>query len=525
MERLLMGARRQDDVEEKRGQMLRHHLSLGRTRRLLSLTALLLSATLVPSGPASALPGLAPGGERVVYVTNSETTDISRFVVDVSAGRPVLTGDRVVAGPGVRQMAFTPDARVAYAANAGDDEVGTISAYTVGPQGRLTPQATVETGGDTPLGIVVTPGGHFLYVAHVFSKSVAGFTIAPDGRLSPLRGSPTQTSVANPRGLAVTPDGRFLYVGHGDPGPDRLTSVGAISTFAIKGGGTLTEVRSPIRLGRFCGAMTITPDGRHLYLTCSDTSQIYGFSIGSDGALTALPRSPYAVSTFPEGIITSPDGRFVYVASPAPGAGNTPLGDGAVSGFSVGADGALTPVKGSPVPAGIGPVGITTSPDGRFLYASTGDPNDDNPDDGFDGALSAFGLGADGTMRPLPGSPFTTGGVDPAYGSAAVLPDQGPVAGFAARVIAGRSVAFDASASTDPDGRVARYHWDFGDGTSLTTADPRITHLYPRAGTFRATLAVTDNEGCSTVVISTGQAVLCNGTPAATTARDIVLQR
>ncbi|MEV4893702.1 PKD domain-containing protein [Nonomuraea sp. NPDC055795] len=457
-----------------------------------------------------------------MYVTNSDTSDISRFVIDASTGRPVLVGDRVAAGPGVRQMAFTPDARAAYAANAGDD---TISAYAVGPQGRLTPQATVETGGDAPLGIVVTPGGHFLYVAHVFSKSVGGFTIAPDGRLSPLRGSPTETSVANPRGLAVTPDGRFLYAGHGDPGPDRLASVGAISTFAIKGDGTLAEVKSPIRLGRFCGAMSIPPDGRHLYLTCSDTSEVYGFAIGSDGALTALPRSPYAVSTFPEGITASPDGRFVYVASPAPGAGNTPPGDGAVSGFSVGADGALTPVKGSPVPAGIGPVGITTLPDGRFLYASTGDPDDDNPDDGFDGALSAFGLGAAGTMRTLPGSPFTTGGVEPAYGSTAVLPDQGPVAGFAARIGAGRSVAFDASASTDPDGRVARYRWDFGDGTSLTTADPRITHLYPRAGTFRATLVVTDNEGCSTVLISTGQAVLCNGTPAATTTRDIVIQR
>jgi hypothetical protein len=59
-------------------------------------------------------------------------------------------------------------------------------------------------------------------------------------------------------------------------------------------------------------------------------------------------------------------------------------------------------------------------------------------------------------------------------------------------------VTFDASASTDADGHVARYHWDFGDGTTQTTADPRTTHVYPRAGTFRATLTVTDNEGCST---------------------------
>jgi PKD repeat protein len=85
-------------------------------------------------------------------------------------------------------------------------------------------------------------------------------------------------------------------------------------------------------------------------------------------------------------------------------------------------------------------------------------------------------------------------------------------------------VTFDASAPTDADGRVARYHWDFGDGTTQTTADHRTTHFYPRAGTFRATLIVTDNEGCSTAMISTGPAVLRNGTGAATPTHDIVVR-
>ncbi|GAA0911188.1 hypothetical protein GCM10009558_112040 [Virgisporangium aurantiacum] len=82
----------------------------------------------------------------------------------------------------------------------------------------------------------------------------------------------------------------------------------------------------------------------------------------------------------------------------------------------------------------------------------------------------------------------------------------------------------DASGSTDPDGTVARYRWDFGDGTTLTTAGPRATHVYPRAGTFRVTLVVTDNEGCSTTLVATGQAVLCNGTAAATTTQAVVVR-
>jgi 6-phosphogluconolactonase (cycloisomerase 2 family) len=469
----------------------------------------LATSLVVTSGSAGAEPPAAAAGTRPVYVTNADVTDdISTFTVDLGTGRPVLTGDLVDAGPGVRQMAFTPDARMAYAANS--DAKGTISVYTVGPRGRLIPAGTVETGGDTPLGITVTPNGHTLYVAHVFSSTVAVFTIASDGSLTLRETVPT--SVDNPRGLAMTPDGRFLYVGHGDPGPDRDKSVGAITAFAINPDGTLNQVGSPVRVGRFDGDLAVTPDGRRVYLISQDTDQIFGFAIRAGGELAALPGSPYLVSSFPEGIAISPDGRFVYTASV--GAGGHGVGPGAVSGFAIAIDGSLTQVPGSPIAAGLFPVGITIVPNGRFVYVSGGDAT---------GELSAFQIGPAGRLLPLADKPFDTGGVGPAYGSASVLPNQGPAANFATRVD-GRTVNFDASGSTDPDGSVARYRWDFGDGTTLSTADPRTTHIYPRAGTFRATLVVTDNEGCSTALVATGRAVLCNGTAAATTTYDIVVR-
>ncbi|GIJ57534.1 beta-propeller fold lactonase family protein [Virgisporangium aurantiacum] len=483
--------------------------------RILAGVSLLATGVVATSGtagaePTAALP-VAPAPARPVYVTNSDTPSISTFAVDVDTGRPTLADASVKAREGVRQLAFTSDGRRAWAANA--DEIGTISAYTVGAGGRLAPAGTVYTGGDTPLGIVVTPRGHTLYVAHVVSNTVTAFTINPDGSLTPI--DTEATAVANPRGLALTPDGRYLYAGHGDPGPGRDTSVGAITTFAVNRDGSLTAVGAPIRVGRFCGAITVTPDGRRLYLVCQDTDGIVGFAIGSTGQLTPLPGSPYPVADCPEGITTSPDGRFVYVASPG-GACPTGEGPGAVSAFAAGSDGALTELPGSPIPAGDFPfpVGITTMPNGRFVFTSGGDDS---------GLLGAFGVGTAGTLLPFADSPFETGGEGPAYNSAAVLPNQGPVAAFATRV-AGRSVTVDASGSTDPDGTVARYRWDFGDGTTLTTAGPRATHVYPRAGTFRVTLVVTDNEGCSTTLVATGQAVLCNGTAAATTTQAVVVR-
>jgi 6-phosphogluconolactonase (cycloisomerase 2 family) len=132
-----------------------------------------------------------------VYVTNADSANISTFTVEPTTGHPVLTGELVKAGAGVRQMVFTPDARVAYASNSDD---GTVSAYTVGPQGLLTrlpgDAGTVATGGDTPLGLAVTPHGHTLYIAHVFSNSLAAFTIASDGSLTPF-GTMTTTVTDN----------------------------------------------------------------------------------------------------------------------------------------------------------------------------------------------------------------------------------------------------------------------------------------------------------------------------------------
>ena len=54
-------------------------------------------------------------------------------------------------------------------------------------------------------------------------------------------------------------------------------------------------------------------------------------------------------------------------------------------------------------------------------------------------------------------------------------------------------VAFDGSASSDPDGTVVSYDWTFGDGGTASGAKP--THAYATAGTFTVALTVTDDTG------------------------------
>jgi subtilisin len=50
---------------------------------------------------------------------------------------------------------------------------------------------------------------------------------------------------------------------------------------------------------------------------------------------------------------------------------------------------------------------------------------------------------------------------------------------------------FDGSGSSDTDGSISSYAWDFGDGTSATGAT--ASHDYGAAGTYPVTLTVTDN--------------------------------
>jgi len=68
-------------------------------------------------------------------------------------------------------------------------------------------------------------------------------------------------------------------------------------------------------------------------------------------------------------------------------------------------------------------------------------------------------------------------------------------------IYVGVSVTFDGSGSTDADGSIASYAWDFGDGSTGTGV--QASHVFIAKGTFPVQLTVVDNDGLSNETIRT----------------------
>jgi YVTN family beta-propeller protein len=427
-----------------------------------------------------------------------------------------------LAGVAMLASVQTASARRAVVVNR---ESGTVTLFDTGTGALINP--TIETGGGAnaePFGVAITPNGSTAYVTNSegtvgksvsiinmlagatggqiapFDPGTVGVGITPDGRRAYIASreaatvsavdTGTNTLIGSPievgtelesldRGVAITPDGQHVYVARFG---DDLVSMIDTETNLVIG--------APIPAGEGPRAMAITPDGRRLYVT----DNISGAVTVIDTATNTVIGAPIPVGLEPRGIAITPDGSRAYVAN---------QGSETVSVI----DTATNTVIGAPIPV-MDPLGVAITPDGSRVLVGSGLAAPNNLITPISTATNAAGQS------------FHSGGDAPA--EIAVVPNQPPKAAFGATHKSKKPTveSFDGSGSSDPDGTVARFEWSFGDGQSLAGGGPAATHTY-RPGKYTATLTVTDNEGCSTKFIYTGQTAYCTGSAVATVAHTV----
>jgi 6-phosphogluconolactonase (cycloisomerase 2 family) len=218
-----------------------------------------------------------------------------------------------------------------------------------------------------PVGMATDPQGKFLYVANVGDIDELAIN-STTGALTAISGSPVR-GVANGDYLTIDPPGLFLFA-------DGLNGISALAVDANTG--ALTEVAGspfPFPATNFAGqspsALVVDSTGSFLYVVvfepqeggAPELSYVAGYSIdATSGALTQVPNTPFFGNTPNSGLSggIGTAGSFLYVGS---GLG--------IYAFSIASGtGVLTQISGSPFGAGIAPLSLTATSDGKFLYAA-----------------------------------------------------------------------------------------------------------------------------------------------------------
>lgn len=228
---------------------------------------------------------------------------------------------------------------------------GTVSA--VDPS-TLAVRNTVSTGSG-PAHVAVHPGSALLFTSLYDGGATVTHPIAADGTVKAHTDSRKQGSGSHAHQVVVDPTGRYLLA----------MDLGRDSVFVYTLNANRLTLSRQVQFPTGTGPrhLAFHPGGTHAYLAGENGNNVTVCS-WQNGVLTpgqSLPASDAAVTNYPGEIVTSPDGRFVYVSN---------RGANTVGVFTTSADGStLTPVA-APACGGDWPRNLALTPDAGWLYVA-----------------------------------------------------------------------------------------------------------------------------------------------------------
>jgi 6-phosphogluconolactonase (cycloisomerase 2 family) len=264
-----------------------------------------------------------------------------------------------------------------------------IAGYSVAVDGTLTALAgsPVSTGGlganaacSSVNRLALSTGNNLLFVSNGGDQTISAFQIDPaSGALTPAPGSPFTSGLTldacSGISLSATPDGRFLMA----------SSNGQIATFSIGASGGLSSLFTTTNPVSPNASMKISANGQ--FLAVSNGTSVSVYTINGDGSLTAVGGSPFAetgTGSLAGLDFTSTSGSLYGAESSATSA----LADA----WTMGANGALSAITGSPFSTtAINSNVVLLSPNDAFLFASNQGSN----------SVTSFSVAAGGGLTSL----------------------------------------------------------------------------------------------------------------------------
>ncbi len=255
---------------------------------------------------------------NLLYASNSLSGNVSGFSIDpVTGSLAALPGSPFAVDglPGDRgiSLAVTPDGQFLVAGNA---DSGSITVFAIAPNGALAPVPGSPFLGGRVNGMKVCPNGKFLAVAvtNIGDGVIAMFEIAPSGDLVPVPGSPFPDSgLGGPGARAVAMDFNCacdrLFVAEGS----RFETI--VSVFSVAPDGFLMPiVGSPFVPGGGSVALVplLSPNEQVLFVSNFLSSDVTVFNVSPDGSLASVPGSPFSATSFPAGMATDRKGKLLY---------------------------------------------------------------------------------------------------------------------------------------------------------------------------------------------------------------------
>jgi hypothetical protein len=222
----------------------------------------------------------------------------------------------VVPSGGAEPVSVAEHDGLVYVANAGAGG-SNYAGFTLSPGGRLRPLpgSTVPLPDDAQPGdVLFNSSGTNLVGVRVNASQIDSFSVGADGRLTAAPDTPFAAEAAGPFGSEFRPTNPSqLFVSNAHAG----AGAGTVSAFSVARDGAL----SPIQGSPFANNQTapcwveITHDGAFLFAVNTASGSISRYAIASDGTLTLLGSTPVANQSGVGAVDArlSPDGRTLYV--------------------------------------------------------------------------------------------------------------------------------------------------------------------------------------------------------------------